>query len=80
MFSQYFELIDFLTNDHIIPKKQVRIYTVTNEYKYLIEGKKYKNKTQLVKSISKKYGLHENTVWNIVRDHLDSFEPTEEIE
>jgi len=80
MFSHYFKLIDFLTEDQIIPKKQVRIYTVINEYKYLLEEKKHKNKTQLIKAISEKFDLHENTIWNIVRDHLNSFEAAEEIE
>lgn len=78
--SHYFELIDFLTQNQIIPKKVVRMYSVLNEYKYLYEEKRYKNKTRLVKAISQKFELHENTVWNIVKDHSCNFEPIEELE
>lgn len=71
--SHYFELIDFLIEEKIIPPKNVRIYTVINEFKFAMEEKRFKNKTKLVKSISEKLGLHENTIWNIIRDHTDSF-------
>lgn len=76
-FSQYSVLIDFIIENQLIPRKVLRIYTVINEYSYMLEEKRYKNKTQLIKAISCKFNLHENTVWNIVRDHYDSFEAHE---
>ena len=72
-YSEYVMLTSFLIEKGIFSKKKIRIYTVVNEYQYLFSKNELRNKTQIIKFISKKFKLHENTIWNIVGNHRDDF-------
>ena len=48
-------------------------FVILNDYDRLMQIQKFKNKTQTIKYISQNYDLHENTIWNILKDHRDKF-------
>lgn len=59
-------LLEFLINSHLIYDNAIREYVVKNDFEYLYHHQKYKNKTQTVKALARKYCLHENTIWSII--------------
>ncbi|RMG20985.1 MAG: hypothetical protein D6730_19060 [Bacteroidetes bacterium] len=66
-------VVHFLISNKFIDNQTIRHFTVIAEFHTSIEKQSYKNKTQAVKAIAHKYGLHENTIWNILKDHRHKF-------
>ncbi len=66
-------LLDYLLAGNLIPMASMHHYTILNEYKAWSAAGKYRNKTETIRALAKTYGLHENTVWNVLKDHEGKF-------
>lgn len=67
-------LMNFLLRHKLFNLDTIRHYVVLNDYEAWLESPHYANKTQTIKAIAERYGLHENTIWNILKDHKNKFE------
>jgi len=72
-FKEAERMINFLIAHNFLTNQVIRHFTVIAEFTAITEKKSFKNKTQVVKAISLKYDLHENTIWNIIKDHSHKF-------
>lgn len=66
-------LIHFLIDQGIITRRTIRHYTVLAEYADMQQSGIYKNKTQIIKVLARRLQLHENTIWNILKDHQTKY-------
>ena len=66
-------LLEYLLAGNLIPTTSVHHYTILNEYKAWSAAGKYRNKTETIRALATAYGLHENTVWNVLKDHEGKF-------
>lgn len=60
--------LDFLMSSNLISGSRISHYTIHQEFRAWSRQGKGKNKTQRVNSIAEQYGMHPNTVWNILKD------------
>lgn len=68
------QMLDFLIAHRFITRKTIRHFTVLSEYEQMMDSGAFKNKTQAIKALADRLALHENTVWNILKDHQTKFE------
>lgn len=59
----------FLIQSQLISTKTIRHFTIIREYEKMAEQGKFRNKTLLIRAMARKLGTHENTIWNILKDH-----------
>lgn len=65
--------LDYLMTQNLIYEDAVRHYVILEEFEQMMEMRKFKNKTQTVKSLARSFNLHENTIWHILKTHHDKF-------
>jgi hypothetical protein len=68
-------LLRYLLRYRIFDTKTIRHFTILMEYRAMEEMDRYRNKTTAIQVIARKFGVHENTVWNILKDHDRKFDP-----
>lgn len=67
-------LLEYMLSKRLLKRSDIHHYVVLHEYRRLRQLHTYKNKTQTIRAIAHTYELHENTVWNILKDHKHKFE------
>lgn len=63
------KIIVFLIHSRLISTKTIRHFTLIREYETMAEQGKFRNKTLLIRAMAKRLNMHENTIWNILKDH-----------
>lgn len=63
------QMLRFLIAHGLITRKTIRHFVVLSEYEEMLTSGDYKNKTQVIRALSEELGLHENTIWNIIKDY-----------
>lgn len=59
----------FLIQSQLISTKTIRHFTIIREYEKMVGQGKFRNKTLLIRALARKLATHENTIWNILKDH-----------
>lgn len=65
--------LDFLVTRNLIVQKEIHHYSIIQEYQAWTALQKYRNKTETIRALAHTYGLHESTVWNVLKDHGGKF-------
>ena len=60
--------LDFLLAKELISPTTISHFTIYQEFQAWSRRGIGKNKTQRVQAIAKQYGIHPNTVWNVLRE------------
>ena len=60
-------LLDFLLSKNLVGEVAVRRYIINKDFNKLIEIKRDKTKTEIVRLLSERYQLSERSVWNIIK-------------
>ncbi|RMG73539.1 MAG: hypothetical protein D6722_03635 [Bacteroidetes bacterium] len=68
------QILEYLITHRFISHKTIRHFAVLSEYEQMMASGLYKNKTQVIKILADRLGLHENTIWNIIKDHQTKFD------
>lgn len=63
------KMIVFLIHSQLISTKTIRHFTIIREYEKMVEQGKFRNKTLLIRVMARQLDTHENTIWNILKDH-----------
>lgn len=63
----HLEFIEYLIEEQLILNETIKHYTLKKEYETMMKTKAYKNKTQTIRHLADKYGLHESTVWGLMK-------------
>lgn len=76
------KIISFLIHSQLISTKTIRHFTIIREYEEMVQQEKFRNKTLLIRALSRKLDAHENTIWNILKDYKLKYQsaPSEKIE
>ncbi|WNJ16475.1 hypothetical protein [Pontibacter sp. G13] len=69
------EFVNYLLEIRLISEQNVRHYLVLHEYRSLRAERAYRNKSQTIRAMAENFSLHENTIWNILKDQYMKFEP-----
>ncbi|MEL6699852.1 MAG: transposase family protein [Bacteroidota bacterium] len=69
------DMLEFLVEHKLIPERSIRHYTIVLEYKELEKILPHMTKTSRIKMLARQMGVHENTVWNVIKDYQDRFIP-----
>ncbi len=65
--------LDFLLGRNLIVMAEIHHYSILQEfYAWTAQGT-YRNKTETIRALSAAYGLHESTIWNVLKDHAGKF-------
>jgi len=67
-------LLNFLLQHQLFDADTIRHYVVLNEFEAWTKSSHFSNKTQTIRQIAVRYSLHENTIWNILKDHKHKFQ------
>jgi len=59
--------MEYLIEEQLILSNTIKHYTLKKEFQVMIKTKMYKNKSQTIHHLADKYGLHESTVWNLMK-------------
>ncbi len=70
--------LDFLLTLEMISEATIKHFVLLQEYRMMESQFLGKNKTERVQMLAQKYGLHPNTIWNVLKDHKDKFILTNE--
>ena len=73
-------LLDYIIQHNLITEETIRHYVILCEYESLMSLRKYKNKTTTIKAISTRLSVHENTIWNVLKDHKNKFQKRYKLE
>lgn len=65
--------LDFLLRHQLIVPKEIHHYTILKEYQAWRDQETHRNKTETIRALAAAYGLHENTIWNVLKDHDGKF-------
>ncbi|MEM7369772.1 MAG: transposase family protein [Bacteroidota bacterium] len=60
--------LDFLLSNELITGTKISHFTIIEEFRAWSQKGIGKNKTQRVQAIAKQYGIHPNTVWNVLKE------------
>lgn len=63
------KVIIFLINSGLISTTTIRHFTVIREYEKMVDQGTFRNKTLLIRAMARRFDTHENTIWNILKDH-----------
>lgn len=61
-----FSLVTFLIDKNLIPRANIKRYTVLQEFEELIE-EKANHKTKTIHALSDKFNIPERTIWGILK-------------
>lgn len=67
--------VEYLLSHNLLAEDTVRHYVILQEYEQKRKEEAYPTKTQTVNALADFYGLHPNSVWNILKDHKEKFNP-----
>lgn len=62
------EIVEFLIESNIISSKQIRRHAIQEDFRHYERQKIGRNKSQIVRLLARQYGVHENTVWQILAE------------
>ena len=65
----------FLVDHQLISLESLRHYAIIHEFEASTATQKYRNKTQTIEALAERFGVHQNTIWNVLKDHKDKFTP-----
>jgi len=66
-------MVDFLITRGLIPDRTIRHYTIIREFEELSMVKPHLTKTTIIKALAQQLALHENTIWNVIKDYRDKY-------
>ncbi|RMG69654.1 MAG: hypothetical protein D6722_09845 [Bacteroidetes bacterium] len=66
-------LLSYLIEQGVIYEEAMRHYVILYGYDSLRRSHTYKNKTQTIRALAAQLHLHENTIWNVLKDHRGKF-------
>lgn len=66
--------LDFLMGRKLIASKDIHHYSILHEFQAWAKQGKYRNKTETIRALATAYGLHESTIWNVLKDHAGKFD------
>lgn len=68
-------LLRYLIERNFISAESMRHYAVIKEYKAMRATKRFGTKTKTIETLASRFGVHENTIWNILKDQRNKFKP-----
>lgn len=70
------ELIDFvkyLIEENLISDKRIREYMLLQEFKALYRRGEYRNKSETVRSLARKYDVSESSIWHLLKQQKQMY-------
>jgi hypothetical protein len=62
-------LLSYMLDQKLVPDTIMRQYVVLHTFRKLQSAPDAPSKTALVRKLAGMFELHENTVWNLLKDH-----------
>ncbi|MEO1415629.1 MAG: hypothetical protein AAFW00_10135 [Bacteroidota bacterium] len=67
-------VIQYAVKGNLIPKKVRRHYTIVKEFERMSQEHTTLSKTKIIKCMAENLDVHENTIWNVLKDHSDKYQ------
>ena len=67
-------VIQYAVRGNLIPKKVRRHFTIIKEFERMSQEYPTLSKTKIIKEMAERMDVHENTVWNILKDHSEKYQ------
>ncbi|MEO0472389.1 MAG: hypothetical protein AAF206_22390 [Bacteroidota bacterium] len=69
-------LLSYLVRHHLIDETSLRHYVILESYQKMLEEGQYRSKNAMVKILAQQLCMHENSIYNVIKDHKNKFLPT----
>ncbi len=67
-------MVDFIVSHNIVPPVVQRRFIILHQFHQEFASNGF-HKTNTVMKVAMDLGVHENTVWTVLKDHQQDFEP-----
>lgn len=65
-------MVEYMMAQKIVKEEAIRHYVISLEFLVWTAEKRYRSKTRTVEALAERYGMHVNSIWNILRSNTPS--------
>ncbi|MEM7367516.1 MAG: hypothetical protein AAF587_02875 [Bacteroidota bacterium] len=71
--AELIEFVKYLIEENLISDKRIREYMLVHEFRALYREGEYRNKSETVRSLARKYKVSESSIWNLLKQQKQMF-------